>query len=329
MLDHLEIVSAYIEEELGQRNISLVGQLEDAKHLDIHISLLGAIPKKGRPGKWKLIMDLSSPEGHSINDGIAKEDCSFHCTSVDWAVQWTTQLGQHPQLAKIDMRKTYCNIPIAPTDRHLLGFTWGEKVYVDKVLPFSLRSAPLIFSAIADGRKAANKRDLLSLIGTLAHASKVIQSSRIFLRRLINLSTTTSKSEPFHSPKCKSQIRHRVVVLVHEQMEWYLDASVTEFAISRTCCGRLRKFGLQSLLGPGMVSVEVVSNASRGTHIGKGVDINRTSDSNMGKTLEVWEGTDNATTVEAINSHSSRLKDSGHLFRCLAFLMAYYQCRIM
>ena len=46
-LDHPEIVSAYIEEELGQRNISLVGRLEDAKHLDIHISLLGSDPQKG------------------------------------------------------------------------------------------------------------------------------------------------------------------------------------------------------------------------------------------------------------------------------------------
>ena len=149
-LDHPEIVSAYIEEELGQRNISLVGRLEDAKHLDIHISPLGAIPKKGRPGKWRLIMDLSSPKGLSINDGIAKEDCSFHYASVDWAVQRIVQLGQHTLLAKMDIRKAYRNIPIAPTDRHLLGFTWDEKVYVDKVLPFGLRSAPLIFSATAD-----------------------------------------------------------------------------------------------------------------------------------------------------------------------------------
>ena len=149
-LDHSEIVSAYIEEELGQRNIGLVGRLEDAKHLDIHISPLGAIPKKGRPGKWRLILDLSSPEGLSINDGIAKEDCSFHYASVDWAVQQIVQLGQHALLAKMDIRKAYRNIPIAPTDQHLLGFTWDEKVYVDKVLPFGVRSAPLIFSAIAD-----------------------------------------------------------------------------------------------------------------------------------------------------------------------------------
>ena len=68
VLDHPEIVSAYIEEELGQRNIGLVGRLEDANYLDIHISPLGAILKKGRPGKWRLIMDPLSPEGLSINE---------------------------------------------------------------------------------------------------------------------------------------------------------------------------------------------------------------------------------------------------------------------
>ena len=46
-------------------------------------------------------------------------------------------------------------------------------------------------------RKAAKKQDLLSLIGTLAHSIKVIQSSRIFLHRIINLSTTTSNLNHF------------------------------------------------------------------------------------------------------------------------------------
>ena len=37
-------------------------------------------------------------------------------------------------------------------------------------------------------RKSASKRDILSLIGELSHACKVIRPGRIFLRRLINLS---------------------------------------------------------------------------------------------------------------------------------------------
>lgn len=37
-----------------------------------------------------------------------------------------------------------------PHDNHLLGITWEGKTYVDRALPFGLRSSPKIFSAVAD-----------------------------------------------------------------------------------------------------------------------------------------------------------------------------------
>ena len=40
-------------------------------------------------------------------------------------------------------------IPIHPHDQYLLGMTWQGTVYIDRRLPFGLRSAPKIFSAIA------------------------------------------------------------------------------------------------------------------------------------------------------------------------------------
>ena len=36
----------------------------------INTSLFAVIPKKGRPNKWRLIVDLSSPKGASDNNGI-------------------------------------------------------------------------------------------------------------------------------------------------------------------------------------------------------------------------------------------------------------------
>ena len=39
---------------------------------------------------------------------------------------------------------------IHPLDRPLLGMKWGNRYYVDMALPFGLRSAPYIFTAIAD-----------------------------------------------------------------------------------------------------------------------------------------------------------------------------------
>ena len=45
-------------------------------------------------------MDLSAPAGNSVNDGISKDDCSFHYTSVDDAARRILQLGTGCLLAK-------------------------------------------------------------------------------------------------------------------------------------------------------------------------------------------------------------------------------------
>ena len=108
------------------------------------------IPKKNKPGKWRLIVDLSSPEDASVNDGIEKEICSLSYTSVDAVADKVMALGRGAMLAKMDIKQAYRMVPIHPQDRRLLGMRWEGKVYVDKTLPFGLRSAPIIFSALAD-----------------------------------------------------------------------------------------------------------------------------------------------------------------------------------
>ena len=186
------------------------------------------------------------------------------------------------------IKQAYRIIPVHPENRCLLGMRWDIQVFVDKALPFGLRSAPLIFSAVADalqfmmiqkgatfvdhyvddfitvgaprsnecannakimhftcemagtpveeeksegpattlpflgieidsvamelrlpadklaqlklvlsqwhGKKACLKRDLLSIIGSLSHASKVVKSGRAFTRRLIDLSKSVKRS---------------------------------------------------------------------------------------------------------------------------------------
>ena len=51
----------------------------------------------------------------------------------------------------LDIEHAYRNIPIHPSDRHLLGMEWEGSYFINTVLPFRLRSAPKIFSAVADG----------------------------------------------------------------------------------------------------------------------------------------------------------------------------------
>ena len=66
-----------------QAGIVAVGRLEEARRLGVHISPFGVIPKKNKPNEWRLILDLSSPQGSSVNDGISKELCSLSYVSVD------------------------------------------------------------------------------------------------------------------------------------------------------------------------------------------------------------------------------------------------------
>ena len=61
------------------------------------------------------------------------------------------KLGKGTLLAKLDLQSAYRNVPIHPDDRALLGMRWQGEVFVDKALPFGLRSNPKIFNAVADG----------------------------------------------------------------------------------------------------------------------------------------------------------------------------------
>ena len=85
-------VQKYLEKELAAGRI--VGPLD--REVNVHISRLRVIPKPHQPGKWRLITDLSSPEGASVNDGIDPRVCSVNYISVDDAVRAVINLGRWP-----------------------------------------------------------------------------------------------------------------------------------------------------------------------------------------------------------------------------------------
>ena len=60
--------------------------------------------------------------------------------------------GQQSFMVKLDIKEAYRIVPIHPQDQPLIGVMWedSESVYIYKMLPFSLRSAPKIFLAITD-----------------------------------------------------------------------------------------------------------------------------------------------------------------------------------
>ena len=55
--------------------------------LPAQVSRFGVIPKGHQTGRWRLILDLSHPDGRLVNDGIEPELCSLSYSSVDEAVR--------------------------------------------------------------------------------------------------------------------------------------------------------------------------------------------------------------------------------------------------
>ena len=148
--EHPEVVQEYLKQEVMAGRIIEVGNLRQAQALGIHCSPFGVIPKKGRAGRWRLIVDLSSPDGHSINDGISRELSSLSYMSVDDVMAEVVRRGKGTLMAKMDIKQAYRNIPVHPVDRVLLGMHWQGREFVDGCLPFGLRSAPLLFTAVGD-----------------------------------------------------------------------------------------------------------------------------------------------------------------------------------
>ena len=79
---------------------------------------------------------------------IKPELYSLQYLRVDEVVRQV--MGQGTLMAKMDIESAYRNVPVHPADRLLLGMQWKGDVFFDTRLPFGLRLAPKIFSAVAD-----------------------------------------------------------------------------------------------------------------------------------------------------------------------------------
>ena len=147
-LTNLSVVDERVDAELtaGQ----LLGPISPQLIPFVHTSPLGLVQKPHQPNKWRIICDLTPPPDHSVNDGILPDLCSLRYASMQDAVNVIQLLGKGTQLVKLDIKDTYRIVPVHPADYHLLGVAWRGNIYIDRALPFGLRSAPKIFSVLAD-----------------------------------------------------------------------------------------------------------------------------------------------------------------------------------
>ena len=147
-LEHVAAVDERILSELTAGR--LLGPLPPPQKALVHTSPIGVVPKPHQPAKWRMITDLSCPRSSSVNDGISPDLCSLRYASVDDAVVIIRSLGRDTLLIKLDIKDAYRIVPVHPADYPLLGISWRDQVYIDRALPFGLRSAPKLFNAVAD-----------------------------------------------------------------------------------------------------------------------------------------------------------------------------------
>ena len=144
---HRGIIGLYLQQQVqaGQ----MLGPFHPKDCQGVILSSLGVIPKS-TPGKFRVIVDLSSPRGYSVNDNLRRNLTHVAYSSVEDAALAIHTLGRGTQLAKIDIRSAYRIVPIHPSERIFLGVLWEGQVFIDCQLPFGLASAPAIFSAVAE-----------------------------------------------------------------------------------------------------------------------------------------------------------------------------------
>ena len=137
-----DIVWKKLSEEIKLGRVA--GPFQDIPIDNLIVSPIGLVPKSS-PGEYRLIFDLSYPQGASINAGILREDSSVSYTKFDEVVHMVRQEGKGSFLFKVDIKSAFRLLPIHIQDFALLGMKFQDQFFVDKCLPFGLSLSCALF----------------------------------------------------------------------------------------------------------------------------------------------------------------------------------------
>ena len=132
-----QVFNNYLQSEVQTGRVA--GPFSQSLFPVLHMSHFGVIPKRHHPGKWRLILDLSGPAGHSVNDGVAGEHFSLQYMKVDDITVGIILVGRGSLMARFDVQNAYHIVPVHKEDRRLLGMKLRGAFYVDMFPPFGVR----------------------------------------------------------------------------------------------------------------------------------------------------------------------------------------------
>ena len=132
---------------------------------NLRCSPIGLVPKQ-TPGQFRLIHNLSSPIGTSVNDYIDPSITAVSYTSFDDAVTLVSGLGPGALMAKSDIKSAFRLLPVHPDDFNLLGFCVNGSFYYDKCMPMGCSISCVTFERFSTfleycARKVAKSDNIL------------------------------------------------------------------------------------------------------------------------------------------------------------------------
>ena len=85
------VIDDYLANEVSRCRVA--GPFPSLPLPNLQTSSFGVIPKKGQPGKWYLIVDLSSLQGSSVNDSINPDEYSMHYIKLGQIISMVAKHG--------------------------------------------------------------------------------------------------------------------------------------------------------------------------------------------------------------------------------------------
>ena len=179
-VDCPEDIKAYLTEEMQYD--AILSPYDTKPIEDLHISPMMTRDKPNPPYR-RVIIDLSFPQGQSINAGIPKDQYLgtpfvLKLPTVDTITDQVRTLGKGCKLYKVDISRAFRHVKLDPFEYDLLGLR-HERYYVDTCLPFGYRNGSALFQRLSDAVRHIMRQQNYDVINYIDDILGIDLSSRI------------------------------------------------------------------------------------------------------------------------------------------------------
>ena len=146
-----QAVDEYLAKEIKMG--AILGPVDNIQCPEYHCSPLLTRPKDG--DKRRIILDLSYPQGASVNDQVDKtlfdkQPFLLKFPTIDDIVQEIVKDSVDKSIFEIDIGRAFRNLRVDPADALKFGIQWRQKYYIDGAAAFGWAHGSAAFQMVSD-----------------------------------------------------------------------------------------------------------------------------------------------------------------------------------